>query len=142
MDNLSNLEKNLKIKIPKFFLKIIDNKIEKKYVEIEILYTDPLKNKNFSTAISTFFMPEIRDDGSILLEDLYYAPIELIKTKIIPFACDAGGYFFCFDYRNNRNDPSIILWIRDNPEGYDIAKLANTFEEFVNNLKSEDEIDD
>lgn len=70
----------------------------------------------------------------------YYSKSIMKEINILPFACDAGGYFFCFDYRKNKNNPAVVLWIRDNPEGYDIADLALSFEEFIDKLKSADEL--
>lgn len=29
---------------------------------------------------------------------------------IIPFACDPAGNYFCFDFRKNKNRPSIVFW--------------------------------
>lgn len=32
------------------------------------------------------------------------------KDGIFPFACDPAGNYFCFDYRKDKNNPSIIFW--------------------------------
>ena len=50
---------------------------------------------------------------------------------------DAGGYLFCFDYRKNQI-PSVVLWIRDNPDERDIADIAINFEEFLKKLEPEE----
>lgn len=31
-------------------------------------------------------------------------------SKVIPFARDSSGYYFCFDFRQSNSDPSILYW--------------------------------
>jgi hypothetical protein len=139
LQELKNLENTLKIKLDEGYVKLLESGTLEKYTEREIDYFDSLKNKNLKTSISTFFIPNISLSGDLLLEKDFYAPNELIKNKLIPFGMDAGGYLFCFDYKEGLI-PSIVLWIRENDSNCDIAFLANSFEEFLNNLKSEDEL--
>lgn len=132
-----NLENILHINLDKNYTNFLEgNKLEK-YIEKEISYIDPLKNKSSKTSISTFFCPTISKSGALLLEADFYAPEELTWSRIIPFGMDAGGYLFCFDYRKSYV-PSIILWIRDNPAGEDMADIAINFEEFLKKLESEE----
>lgn len=35
---------------------------------------------------------------------------ERLKNGIIPFACDPSGNLFCFDYRKDKKNPSIIFF--------------------------------
>jgi hypothetical protein len=79
------------------------------------------------------------DDNETNDFDFYSMPI-MKERRILPFASDAGGYFLCFDYRHTSKNPPVILWIRDNSEDKDIAIVADSFEEFINSLKSEDEL--
>lgn len=132
-----NLEKVLGIKLDKNYLNFLVNSTPEEQKKRGVTYFDPLKNKFFKTSISTFFRPRVSNFGGILLEDEFYAPEELIKNKIIPFGMDAGGYLFCFDYRKNQI-PSVVLWIRDNPDERDIADIAINFEEFLKKLEPEE----
>ena len=137
MSSINKIESKLGIAFEESFLNIIRNNEEEKYLEREISYFDPVKKKEFSTSMSTFLDPQLADNGGIILENSYYAPEYLINKRIIPFACDAGGYFFCFNYSNGQKTPSIVLWIRDNPEGLDIGEISTNFHDFINNLKDE-----
>jgi|GEM_PF-4032619 len=133
-----NLENAFGIRLDREYVIFLEDNILEKYTEKEIDYFDPLKNKNLKTSISTFFRPIISNSGGMLLEDEFYAPKELTENKIIPFGMDAGGYLFCFDHRKSQT-PSIVLWIRDNPEGKETADIAINFEEFLKKLEPEEE---
>ena len=68
-------------------------------------------------------------------------PPEGLPQGLIPFARDGGGNYTCFDYRNCRQDPPIVFWHHGFEEGKDVFYLADSFEEFINGLKSEGEIE-
>ena len=64
--------------------------------------------------------------------------------KIIPFGDNGGGDYICFDYRKcNTDNPPIILWFHDaNPTDARVAFVADNFEEFVNMLYEDSNLDD
>ncbi|WP_010245370.1 SMI1/KNR4 family protein [Acetivibrio cellulolyticus] len=33
-----------------------------------------------------------------------------LMDGIVPFACDPAGNYFCFDFRKNKDKPSIVFW--------------------------------
>ena len=134
--DFKSLENTLHINLEGDYIKLLASNRVDEYTEKNVNYINPLINKNLKTSISTFFCPTISNSGGLLLEEDFYAPEELTGNRIIPFGMDAGGYLFCFDYRKS-DIPSIVLWIRDNPEGEDIADLAINFEEFLKKLESE-----
>ena len=39
--------------------------------------------------------------------------LDVLDEGIIPFAADAGGDFFCFDYRAESDHPSVVFWSVD-----------------------------
>ncbi|WML33909.1 SMI1/KNR4 family protein [Clostridium sp. OS1-26] len=41
--------------------------------------------------------------------EIYNNCKERLKNGIVPFACDPSGNLFCFDYRNDKKNPSIIF---------------------------------
>ncbi|MEC1548276.1 SMI1/KNR4 family protein [Bacillus rugosus] len=74
-------------------------------------------------------------------------PIDLLSTidnvkdrlvdKIIPFATDAGGNLFCFDYRMSAQEPVIVFW--DHEIAYEdkessISYVCDSFTELINKL--------
>ncbi|MGY0655430.1 SMI1/KNR4 family protein [Bacillus subtilis] len=74
-------------------------------------------------------------------------PIDLLSTidnvkdrlvdKIIPFATDAGGNLFYFDYRMSSQEPVIVFW--DHEIAYEdkessISYVCDSFTELINKL--------
>ncbi|MCY9163929.1 SMI1/KNR4 family protein [Bacillus atrophaeus] len=74
-------------------------------------------------------------------------PIDLLSTinnvkdrlvdNIIPFATDAGGNLFCFDYRISSIEPVIVFW--DHEIAYEdkessISYVCDSFTELINKL--------
>ncbi|WP_342412442.1 SMI1/KNR4 family protein [Bacillus sp. FSL K6-1560] len=74
-------------------------------------------------------------------------PIDLLSTidnvkdrlvdKIIPFATDAGGNLFCFDYRMSAQESVIVFW--DHEIAYEdkessISYVCDSFTELINKL--------
>ena len=74
------------------------------------------------------------------LSNVYNDPPEFFPNDLIPFAPDGGGNYICFDYRNCREDPPIVYWDHGIEENEGIFHLADSFEEFLSMLKSEEEI--
>jgi hypothetical protein len=103
-------------------------------------------NKNIElTSVSQIFCFNhfpLQDFNDFKTNDFDYYSIPLLEErKILPFADDGGGYFICLDYRYSNSNPKIVLWIRDNPEAHDLTLIADSFDEFINSLKSEDELE-
>jgi hypothetical protein len=69
------------------------------------------------------------------------SPPEFFPKELIPFAPDGGGNYICFDYRNCKENPPIVFWHHEIEENEGIFHLADSFEEFLNSLKSEEEIE-
>lgn len=62
---------------------------------------------------------------------------DLLVDKIIPFATDAGGNLFCFDYRMSAQEPVIVFW--DHEIAYEdkessISYVCDSFTELINKL--------
>lgn len=75
------------------------------------------------------------------LPNAYRDPPEFFPQGLIPFAPDGGGNYICFDYRNCKENPPIVFWHHEVEENEGVFHLANSFDEFINNLKSEGEMD-
>lgn len=52
--------------------------------------------------------------------------LDVLDEGIIPFAADAGGEFFCFDYRADDEQPSVVFWSVD----WGVVPLAPDFTAF------------
>lgn len=75
------------------------------------------------------------------LEDELKTPPEFFPDDLIPFASNGGGDYICFDYRSCKKNPPIVFWRHESPQGDDVFFLADSFEEFISNLKSEEEVE-
>lgn len=50
------------------------------------------------------------DDSVYNIVKAYFDSKDRFKEGIFPFACDPSGNYFCFDYREDKNNPSIVFW--------------------------------
>lgn len=75
--------------------------------------------------------------------DMYKLTEEFLKEyhrKLIPFAYDGGGWHFCLSFDADTYGKIIInRWTDHLPEEQFLV-IADSFEEFINGLKREDEI--
>jgi hypothetical protein len=74
--------------------------------------------------------------------DRIESPPEFFPEGLIPFATDGGGNYVCFDYRNTKENPPIVFWHHEIEKNDGIFFLNDSFEDFINNLKSEDECEE
>lgn len=66
--------------------------------------------------------------------------LEKYNRKLIPFAYDPGGWHFCLSFNKETYGKIIInRWTDHLPEDQFLV-IANSFEEFINGLKTEEEI--
>lgn len=74
------------------------------------------------------------------LQNVYNDPPEFFPKKLIPFAPDGGGNYICFDYRICQENPPVVFWHHEVEENEGIFMIANSFDEFLYNLKSREEM--
>jgi len=72
--------------------------------------------------------------------ELVKSPPEFFSEGLIAFASNGGGDYLCFDYRNCRENPPIVLWLSRGRRERGVVFLSSSFDEFINNLKSEEEV--
>lgn len=66
--------------------------------------------------------------------------LEKYKRKLVPFAYDGGGWHFCLSFDEETYGKIIInRWTDHLPEEQFLV-IADSFEEFINGLKTEEEI--
>ncbi|CAO5676950.1 MAG: hypothetical protein HEEMFOPI_02058 [Holosporales bacterium] len=73
--------------------------------------------------------------------EIFYDPPEFFPQGLIAFAEDGGGNYICFDYRTCKKNPSIVFWSHEENIGEDVFFIADSFEDFINSLKSEEEME-
>jgi len=71
------------------------------------------------------------------LEDRLADDEELVGMNLIPVAALFGGDFVCLDYRENKNDPKVVVWDHEQSDELSPATevVANSFEEFLELLQ-------
>jgi hypothetical protein len=101
------------------------------------------KNDYWRNCVGRFLYWQKEDSSSYYssLTNLYQDPPEFFPKGLIPFSQDGGGNYLCFDYRNSKENPPIVFWHHAVEENEGIFYLADSFEEFINNLKDESELD-
>ncbi|CAH2463216.1 SMI1/KNR4 family protein [Bacillus sp. S4] len=59
---------------------------------------------------------------------------EFAIQKLIPFGRDPFGNLICFDYRQNKNEPTVIFYNHEEQNESAIEPICNTFTELLNRL--------
>lgn len=70
------------------------------------------------------------------IEDRLTDDEDQIGSKIIPFAVVFGGDFLCMDFRNSKDNPSVILW--DHVESDELSPVtyiaADSIDDFLKKI--------
>ncbi|MBT2759310.1 SMI1/KNR4 family protein [Mesobacillus foraminis] len=71
------------------------------------------------------------------LEDRLTDNEELIGADLLPIAVLFAGDFVCLDFRNNRDNPSVVVWNHEESAELEpiTYALANTFNDFISMLE-------
>ena len=139
---LFELEKNLDVKFPKRFHEIYETGAME-WLEVENKKFD--ENREYYLNDPKAFLmlycdsePALFEDISDLVENinemLAWRKDDLNqeldeKYRLIPFANNGGGDFYCFLYENNSDEPKVIIYFHDcynNPE-----IIGKNFDEFL-----------
>jgi hypothetical protein len=137
------VERNLGINLPIFFKDVLSNCDAGLPKKDCINFFDLGIEKIYGACIGRFLSMKSsfpHEYGRILgVNDKKYA---LFPPGIIAFAADPFGNYFCFDYREGREnvDPPVVFWQHEaagRPEA--ITPLAPNFEAFLGMLKTEEE---
>jgi cell wall assembly regulator SMI1 len=59
---------------------------------------------------------------------------EFLPDKVIPFAVDPGGNYFCFDYRASDTNPPVVFLAHDDPDTQP-ERVAGSFTELIDSLQ-------
>ena len=72
----------------------------------------------------------------------YHAIQDRLPEEVYPFAEDPFGNFICFDYRQDKKNPSIVFWDHEKPDHKNIFPVCSSFTVLLNKLyEYEDDID-
>lgn len=135
------VEKNLQLKFPKAFIDCI-NQVDSGEPEKPLFsYQEPYAKRIITDSASFIsFNPERSDN---ILRSNLLVP-EFFPKNLVRIMENGGGDYVCFDYSIDGfqdKDPPIVLWLHEYEDGKNIVDLAINFETFLNNLKSEEEIE-
>jgi hypothetical protein len=92
----------------------------------------------WGAAIATFLKFSSRAREGFM--DVFRNPPESFTKGVIAFANTGNGDYICFDYRGDKDNPSVVYWNHECPEDSDISPLAPSFEEFIDMLEPYEEI--
>lgn len=145
--DIYKIEEQFSITLPKEFiahyLRFNGGVPEKSWWESDDEY-EPIEVTCFKPFV---YNSQTHDEPSSLVEGCYISMLErdVIPIKLLPFANDWGGNFFCLDledysiiyYANDSFDESLTM--QENHQRLQ-RKLTNTFENFVNGLVKEEDL--
>ena len=87
-------------------------------------------------------LDDYRDDGvqgqyeiSVVIaqiEDRLTDDDDLVGSNIIPFAVVFGGDFLCMDFRQSKENPSVIIW--DHEESDELSPVTYTVADSINSF--------
>jgi hypothetical protein len=126
--DISALEKKLSVSFPGKYVEMMLMQNGGYTVRDEfVYYKHDYKKKGI---IGIFF--SIGGTSYETVEQQFFDPAEFLPGGLVPFAGDSN--LICFDYRNTKENPPIVFWCHDDPEGENVHFVANNFEEFINML--------
>jgi hypothetical protein len=65
--------------------------------------------------------------------------LSALNRRMVPFAIDGGGWHYCLSVEDDKNSVYVNRWTDHLPEDQ-LLKIADSFEEFIDGLKREDEV--
>lgn len=132
-------ERERAVKFPGLYKQLV-SRIDGGYLKRNIFFcTDPKNNRTMRDSVGCFLA--WGDYPYELFRDLVDSPPEFFPEGLIAFASNGGGDFICFDYRNCKENPPIVFWHHEYEENEGIFPLADNFEEFLDDLKSDEEME-
>ncbi|ARU61424.1 hypothetical protein CBW65_10725 [Tumebacillus avium] len=83
------------------------------------------------------FMLSFNPESSLYLPNVYNNVLDRLADHVYPFADDPGGNLLCFDYRRDKDNPTIVYWdhevaFLDAEKG--LYPVCDTFTELLHKL--------
>lgn len=84
------------------------------------------------------YLYSLKEGDSDYIVDVYKSYQDgRMEKGLVPFADDPGGDEICFDYRKDKNNPSVVYWDHeiafDDPEGA-ISYVCDSFSDLIEKL--------
>ena len=136
---ISDFEREHGVKFPEEYRKLVrfrDGGILKKH--IFTYNNEGVINENCVCAFLCWQKETIEYEYIV---DEFNNPPEFFPQGLISFAPDGGGNYICFDYRNCKENPPIVFWHHEVEENEGVFPLADSFDQFIDSLKNEEEIE-
>lgn len=134
---IEEFENTLGVKFPESYKILISENDYLEPVKSCFTYTEPSGNINENSFIYGGFNEDVYGDKVKYLNQDY----KDYYKQIVRFGCTGNGDHLGFDYRVNKDEPSIVLILHDcfydhgsENEKEWVVKLAKKFDDFVSNL--------
>ena len=135
VENIESIEKKLGIQLPGDYLQVAKIYNGKRPIPGDI---DVGKRSTVVTFLLTLEAEENNSPDSLLSS---YKNNDDRDNKIVPFAIAGGASRFCFDYRKNNLNPTVVFDNSDlefsDPRS--IVNVCDTFTDFLEKLYSDEE---
>jgi cell wall assembly regulator SMI1 len=126
--DIKKVESTFNIQFPEYFLSFLQ-----KYggtCTKEVVYSDAFW--------VNFFLPLKSENGASIISLMEGQRINYNDNSWIPFAIDSGGWSFCIAQKENIKGQ---IWVEkfDGGDENPFEFVANSFEDFINGLRTEEE---
>lgn len=127
-DDIYEVEKKFDIEFPDYFLSFL--KQHGGTSTKEVVYSDAFW--------VNFFLPLKSDVGGSIVSLMEGQRVNYSDNDWIPFAIDSGGWSFCIALKDNIKGQ---IWVDkfDSGDKNPFEFVTNTFEDFINGLRTEEE---
>lgn len=142
---INNVEKTLGIKFPELYIQLMSQHNDLSINRYCFLYYDHYHNEHIGTISFDGFSTNIYTLENDILRQYIYDDKVYGYPYVFSFGYTAEGNFICFDYREypTGDDPKICIVIHDEFDGktgkHQLYPIANSFQDFLNNLKTFEE---
>ncbi|MDR1402016.1 MAG: SMI1/KNR4 family protein [Puniceicoccales bacterium] len=145
-DEVKKLEKELNISLPSSYVDFVTKHNGASIFARIFDYQDPnMKSGRNSDSIAFVRFEEIENKINRLkkADGNFPGYGTAFEDGLVPFGTNGGGDLICFDYRNDRitDNPPIVIWNHDMGLEHRVVFIANNFEEFVNMLYFNEELE-
>jgi hypothetical protein len=135
LESIKNLENNLKITLPNDFINFLF--LNSGGFPKECLF--PSKQDDMAYIIQFFYTVNSNRDDYSLEKYIKTLHENFMSNHFIPFANDPGGWMYVVSTRE-KDYNHVYFYRPDEPEDNCLTYLSSSFEGFINNLRSPEEL--
>lgn len=143
LDRIMFVERELNIKLPDSYLRLVQNCDGGYPTNNAFKYLDAYSKKVHGSGIGSFLSLNPREHYYDEILGTHNSPAEFFPKGLIAFADTGNGDYICFDYRlaKKETDPPIVYWSHEGTVGEDVSFIASNFEKFLVMLEKPIDID-